>query len=243
MDRFDSTDTRPPHDARLPMTTAERPLRVLLVDDHAVVRAGLRLLLEHHGGYEVVGEAGCSADALDRASGTRPDVVLLDLDLGGDKAIDFFKDLRAAAGCAKILLLTSLRDPEMHRRAIRLGARGLVAKQDPAESLFKSIRKVHDGELWVDRVLTAEILSEMVSGGAAARDPEQERIASLTPREREVIELVALGLKNKEIACRLFVSDITVRHHLTSVFAKLEVQDRLALVLYAFQHGLAHPPK
>ena len=225
------------------MTTTERPLRVLLVDDHAVVRAGLRLLLENRGGYEVVGEAGCCADALDRASGTRPDVVLLDLDLGGDKAIDFFKDLLVAAGCARILLLTGLSDPEVHRRAIRLGARGLVAKQDPAESLLKSIRKVHDGELWVDRVLTAEILSEMVSGAASARDPEQERIASLTPREREVTELVAQGLKNKEIANRLFVSDITVRHHLTSIFAKLDVQDRLALVLYAFRHGLARPPR
>jgi two-component system nitrate/nitrite response regulator NarL len=219
-------------------------LRVLLVDDHAVVRAGLRLLLENHAGYAVVGEAGSRAEALAQAAGTRPDVVLLDLDLGGDNALDFLKELQDAVGSARILILTGIRDPEMHRRAIRLGARGIVMKEHAAESLLKSIRKVHEGELWVDRALTAEILTEMVSaGGKPARDPNQDRIATLTVREREVTALVAQGLKNKEIADRLFVSDITVRHHLTSIFSKLDVQDRLALVLHAFRHGLAEPPK
>jgi two-component system nitrate/nitrite response regulator NarL len=226
------------------MTTSQRPLRVLLVDDHAVVRAGLRLLLEHRAGYEVVGESDCCAEAIAQVSGTRPDVVLLDLDFACDNALAFFRDLQAATHPARIVVLTGVRDPEMHRRAIRLGARGLVAKRDPVDSLVKSIRKVHDGELWVDHTLSAEIISEMASGGSAsAPNPERERIASLTAREREVTQLVAEGLKNKEIAERLFVSDITVRHHLTSIFAKLNVQDRLALVLYAFRHGLAALPK
>ncbi len=225
------------------MPTSDRPLRVLLVDDHAVVRAGLRLLLEQGAGYEVVGEAGCCPESIARVSGTRPDVVLLDMDLGSDNAFVFFKNLQTATHPARIVLLTGIRDPEMHRRAIRLGARGLVAKHDAPDSLLKSIRKVHDGELWVDHALTSELISEMVSGPSSTRDPERERIASLTPREREVTKLVAQGLKNKEIAERLFVSDITVRHHLTSIFAKLNVQDRLALVLYAFRHGLATPPR
>jgi two-component system nitrate/nitrite response regulator NarL len=224
--------------------TRSSAVRVLLVDDHVLVRAGLRLLLESQAGYEVVGEAGNRTEALERAAAGRPDIVLLDIDLGRDNGLDFLPEILAAAPGARVLVLTGLRDAELHRRAIRLGARGIVAKEHAAETLIKSVRKVHDGELWLDHAFTAGLISELTAeaGGLRQADPEKARVDALTPREREVVTLVSQGLRNKDIAARLFVSDITVRHHLTSIFAKLEVADRLELVLYAFRNGLATPP-
>jgi two-component system nitrate/nitrite response regulator NarL len=218
-------------------------IRVLLVDDHAVVRAGLRLLIESQPGLAIIGEAKNREEALALAAREQPQIVLLDLDLGGELSLDFLPELRDVANEAKIIMLTGMRDPEMHRRAVRLGIRGLVMKEQAAEVLVKAIEKVHAGEIWLDRSMMASVLSEITQERQPKQiDPEAKKIATLSQREREVIALIGEGLKNKQIGERLFISETTVRHHLTSIFSKLGVSDRLELVIYAYRHGLATPP-
>jgi len=214
-------------------------LRVLVVEDHAVVRAGLKMLIESRSGMVVVGEARTAAEAIDLAGRAHPDVVLLDLDLGDHSGLDFIGHIQAAAGGCKILVLTGSRSSDTYQEAVRRGARGVVVKDNAADTLLRALEKVHAGELWLDRASTAKLVTSMSSGG---QDADTRKIQSLTAREREVVALVARGFKNQEIAERLGISEITVRHHLTSVFGKVEVADRLALALYAFQHRLAEPP-
>jgi DNA-binding NarL/FixJ family response regulator len=120
---------------------------------------------------------------------------------------------------------------------------GIVLKQQAADLLLKAIKKVHAGEVWIDRSMMSSVLSDVRSERHDEADPEAGKIASLTPREREVIALVSEGLKNKLIGERLFISETTVTHHLSSIFSKLEVSDRLELIIYAFRHGLAKIPK
>jgi two-component system nitrate/nitrite response regulator NarL len=213
-------------------------IHVLLIEDHAVVRAGLRLLIESRRGMVVVGEAANQADALAIAAREQPDIILLDLDLGAEKGLDIMPRLIAAAGQARVLILTGVRDVEDHRRAIRQGAMGLVLKEQAPETLLKAIEKVHAGEVWLDRAILASVLSEMVLGGTRPANAEATRISALTEREREVIALIGEGLKNKQIGDRLSISETTVRHHLTSAFAKLGVESRLEMVIFAHRHGL-----
>src|SRR5262249_19057178 len=130
---------------------------------------------------------------------------------------------------------------EIHRRAVRLGAMGLVTKDESTEVLLQAIAKVHAGEVWLDRTLLASVLGEITrSGKAQPVDPEALKIATLTAREREIITLVGQGYRNRHVADRLCIAEATVRHHLTSIFAKLQVTDRLELVIYAYRHGLTH---
>jgi DNA-binding NarL/FixJ family response regulator len=194
-------------------------------------------------GMKVVGMAGNRAEALDIATREKPDVILLDLDLGGEDSLTFLPELREAAKNARVLILTGSSDPEPHRRAIRLGAMGVVLKGQSPEVLIKAIQKVYAGEVWIDRATMGNLLQEMTRNHAD-HDRDQEKIQSLTDREDQVIALIAEGLKNKQIAERLFISETTVTHHLSSIFSKLEVSDRLELVIYAFAHNLARlPPK
>jgi len=219
------------------------PIRVLIVDDHAVVRAGLRMLIDSQSPMKVVAEAGTRVEAVQAAATQQPDIVLLDLDMGGESGLSFLPDLVDAARGAKILVLTGVRDPEAHRKAVRAGARGVVFKEKAVEVLIKAIEGVHGGEIWLDRALASSLLEELSHPNAAFEgDPEGARIASLTTRERELIAIVSQGLRNKEIADRLFITEVTVRHHLTSIYGKLGVADRFELAVYAFRHGLARPP-
>jgi two-component system nitrate/nitrite response regulator NarL len=218
------------------------PLRILLIDDHAVVRAGLRLLIESRSGLRVVGEAANRSDGLAAAAHEQPDIILLDLDLGGDSSLEFLPDLLAAASAARVLVLTGVRDPALHRRAVHLGARGVVPKEKAAEALLQAIEEVHAGQVWLEPAMVAEVLGEMASRGTSTQqDPEAAKIARLTARERELVALVCEGLTNRQLARRLFRSEGTVRNSLSVIFEKLEVTDRLGLVLYASRHGLAKP--
>jgi DNA-binding NarL/FixJ family response regulator len=135
-----------------------------------------------------------------------------------------------------IILLTESQDSDFQQRAIKLGARGRVAKNQTPEILFKAIQKVHAGEVWFERVIMATVLGEM------SRQNEAARIETLSKREREVVVLIGEGLKNKQIADRLFISETTVQHHLSSIFGKLGVADRLELVIYAYRQGLVKLP-
>ncbi len=217
------------------------PVRILIVDDHVIMRQGLRLLMRSKEGIQIVGEAGNRTEALELAGRERPDIILLDLDLGGSSALDLLPELLNASGGAKVLILTGVRDSEVHRNAILLGAVGLVMKDQAGEVLLRAIEKIHAGEAWLDRSLTAAVIARFARPDKPNR--EAAKIATLTKRELEIIAVVCAGLKNDEIAKRLLISEATVRHHLTSILAKLEVSDRFELALYSYRNGLAKPPQ
>jgi len=213
-----------------------------LVDDHAVVRAGLVMLLQSQKHLKVIGQTGDTIEALKIAADAQPDVILLDVILGSDDGLELLPKLRKAAHNARILILTGTQNPEVYQRAVRLGAMGLVNKETAAEVLLKAIEKINAGEVWFDRMVMGDVLTEMTRGRDNKKaDPEAAKITKLTEREREIIVLIAEGLKNKQIAERMFISETTVRHHLTSVFNKLSVADRLELMIYAFRHKLVAP--
>ena len=223
--------------------TPLQSIRILLVEDHTVVRAGLRLLIESRQGLVVVGEAANHADALALAAREQPDIIVLDLILGAESGLDLLPGLCTAAGRAQVLILTGVRDVQEHHQAVRLGVRGLVFKEQAPEVLLKAIEKVHVGEVWLDRAMLASVLHEMVLGATRPANAEATRIATLTEREREVIALVGEGLKNKQIGERLSITETTVRHHLTSIFDKLGVESRLETVIFAHRHGLSKLPR
>lgn len=218
-----------------------QPIRIMIIDDHAVVRAGLRMLIENHARMRVVAMASSASEALDLLTRESADLILLDLDLGKENGLNFIQELRAADNDARILILTGLRDPDAHRQAVKLGAMGVVVKDQAAEVLIKAIEKVNAGEIWLDRATMGNVLNEM-TGGQGEPDSADTQIKSLTDREREVVALIAEGLRNKQIGKRLFISETTVTHHLSSIFSKLGVSDRLELVIYAFGHNLVRIP-
>ena len=220
---------------------SERPISVMIVDDHVVIRSGLRMLIEHDQQMRVVAMAGNQTEALERAAKETPDVIVLDLLLGDEDALAFLPQLCEASPKSRVLVLTGVQNPDAHRRAIRRGAMGIVLKEHAADQLLKAIEKVNNGEVWIERSMMGSMIQELSKPPLV--DPEMVKIESLTEREREVIALVGEGLKNKQVGERLFISETTVTHHLSSVFSKLEVSDRLELIIYAFRHGLAKMPK
>jgi len=222
--------------------SATGQLRIMIVDDQLMVRAGLRKLLED-AGIAVVAMAGNRAEAIALAAREQPDVILIELEVDGEDALRFVPDIREAATNARVLILTGLKKQEGHQRAVQGGAVGVVFKNQEPEVLIKAVRKVHAGEVWLDRATMGNLFSEMTRKRSDGRDPDETRRDSLTDRELQVISLIAEGLKNKQIAQRLFISETTVTHHLSSIFSKLDVSDRLELVIYAFGHDLARLPK
>ncbi len=215
----------------------EEPIRVLIIDDHTVVRMGLRIVIDEQPDMLVVAEAATREQALASVARFRPDVALLDLDLGADDGVSLLPELNAAAAELRVLILTGLRDLAPQRRAVRTGAMGIVMKDTSLETVVKAIRRVNAGEIWLDRSVIASVLREEPEarevGGPAPS------LSALTAREREIVAQISAGLKNQQIADRLHISEATVRHHLTSIFSKLDLSDRLGLVIYAFRNGLA----
>jgi len=199
------------------------------------------MLIEHDQRMQVVAQAGNKGEALERAASAHPDVIILDLVLGDEDGLSFLPELCQASPTSRVLVLTGVQNPDAHRRAIRRGAMGIVLKEHAADQLLKAIMKVNDGEVWIERSMMGSMIQEF--NKPAMVDPEIAKIESLTDREREVIALIGEGLKNKQVGERLFISETTVTHHLSSVFSKLEVSDRLELIIYAFRHGLAKMPE
>jgi two-component system nitrate/nitrite response regulator NarL len=218
-------------------------IRVLIIDAHPIMREGLRLILQNHPQLQLVGEAGERMEALALAAREQPAVILLNLLLNEEAGLEVIPELLLAAQQAHLLVVTGATDPEEHYHAVRLGAMGVVLKDQEPQTLIRAIERVHAGEVWLEQTMTVRLLGELLRGGKTERtDPETAKLARLTAREREVITLIGAGLKNKQIASQLFISEVTVRHHLTSIFSKLEVADRLELAMYAYQYGLAKPP-
>jgi two-component system nitrate/nitrite response regulator NarL len=221
------------------MEPTRSAIRLLMIGRHTLTRTALVRMMADDAGLRLVGDAGTRLLALALAAQHAPDVIVFEPHPDTDLWLDAIAPLLGVAGTqARVILLTSLADPDLHRQALRHGARGIVDLDHSPETLFRAIRHVHEGEVWVGRKMMAELFSSVTGPSHAARN----RIEALTPREREVVRLVSEGLKNKQIADRLSIADVTVRHHFTSIFAKLEVADRLSLVVFAFQHGLVHPP-
>ncbi len=219
----------------------QKPISIMIVDDHVVIRSGLRMLIEHDQRMQVVAQAGNRTEALERATSEHPDVIILDLVLGDEDGLTFLPELCQASPESRVLVLTGVQNPDSHRRAIRRGAMGIVLKEHAADQLLKAIMKVYEGEVWIERSMMGSMIQEF--NKPPLPNPEVTKIESLTDREREVIALVGEGLKNKQVGERLFISETTVTHHLSSVFSKLEVSDRLELIIYAFRHGLAKMPE
>jgi len=220
------------------------PIRVLLIDDQAVVRSGLRMLIESRPGLKVTGEAGNRADALKVAAREQPDVIVLDLNLGNGNALSLVPELLGVAKDSHIVVLTGGADAEKRDQAMELGAKGVVLKEDGAGELLNAIEKVYrTGDYWLEPGAIKRLFSKNTLLALKQQiDPEVAKIATLTEREREVVALVCEGLKNKEIGNRLFIHHTTVSHHLTSIFDKLGLTDRFELIIYSYRHRLAKPP-
>lgn len=211
----------------------------MLVEDHPVVLWGLKNLIESQSSsMRVVASAGNRRDALAAVRQTHPDVVLLDLTLGDESGLDFLPQLCRAAGAGRVLVLTGQRDAETHRAALRLGASGVVCKDEPAEVVLKAVSKVYEGEVWFDREAAFGVMRDLMRGAEAA---VPAAVASLTPKEREIITVIASeeNSTNKQVAQHLLISENTLRNHLSSIYNKLGVGNRLELLKFALSHGLA----
>lgn len=218
-------------------------VRIVLVDDHDLVRAGISSLLSSSNGFCVIGEAKDKVQAIASIKLGQPDVILLNVDSRSGDGVEMVPELLAACETSRLAVLTDSEDLALQRRAILLGARGVISKLEPADFLRKAIRRIHRGGVWLDRRLTASLIGELLTPNKKQKaSPEERKIATLTEREREVIELVGRGLRNKQISERLFISQVTVHHHLTSIYYKLELSDRVDLVIYAYRNGLAELP-
>lgn len=189
---------------------------------------------------QVLGTASSIAEALAILGKEPPDVILLDIDLGGVNSLDSMPLIRNATS-AMVLILTGARDAETHERAVLAGARGVVQKEAPAEMILKAIKKVYEGEIWLDRATTARVFTKLLDHSHSQISPEATKIASLTSREREIIEvMINQGHStNKQIAAHLNMSEHTLRNHLSSIYSKLEVENRLELVMYAVKHRIS----
>jgi two-component system nitrate/nitrite response regulator NarL len=224
------------------MPTETPTIRVFLIDDHRTILWGLEKLIESaKPAMRVVGSATSYGEALKMLDKAAPDVILLDLDLGHENGLDGVPKL-VAASQAKVLILTGLRDDSLHREAVLAGARGVVEKEARAETILAAIAKVYAGEVWLDRAATGKLLVEMSrrSASRAAVDPMEQKISALTIREREIIALTLAdaGATGKAIAARMHISEHTLRNHLTSIYEKLGVANRLELFAFAHEHKL-----
>jgi two-component system nitrate/nitrite response regulator NarL len=215
--------------------SADSKIRLAVLAAHPVVRVGLRHLLENRKSLVVVGEASRAAEGAALISSERPNVILLDPD-----SEDFtLQGIAKLAGLSegRVLIFTAATAPTVHSQAVALGAMGVVQKHHSGDTLGRAVEKVHAGEVWLERGATASMLQGILRGTS---DPEAVKIASLTKRELEVIGLIGSGFKSDAIAARLFISQATVRNHLTSILGKLELSDRFELAFYASEHGLVN---
>jgi DNA-binding NarL/FixJ family response regulator len=219
------------------MSDAQAPIRIVIADDHPLVREGLRTLLELQQGFTVVGEAGDGFDAVQLTKDLRPDVLLLDLAMPRMNGLDVLKALADTATEVRTVLLTATIEREETVHALRLGARGVVLKESATQMLYKCIRAVMAGEFWVGHERIGDLMQTLRQiERAPAREPSPA--SRLTRRELQVISAVVEGGSNKDIAKALGLSEQTVKNHLSNIFDKLGVSNRLELALYAVHHRL-----
>ena len=211
-------------------------VRVLVVDDHPIVREGLRSFLASRDGIDVVGEAGTAEEAVAQAGRLRPDVVLLDLVMPGGGSVEAIGRLRALPSPPRVVVLTSFGADDQVVPAVRAGASGYLLKDVAPSELEAAVRAVGAGGAVLDPQVVPAVMGEMARGPGAAGVDE------LTPRERDVLGLLGQGLSNRELAEALFVSEKTVKTHVSSILAKLRLADRTQAAVFAVRHGLAKLP-
>ncbi|GAA0492100.1 response regulator [Streptomyces stramineus] len=211
---------------------ADRVIKVVLVDDHQVVRRGLRTFLEVQDDIEVVGEAADGAGGVERAEELRPDVVLMDVKMPGMDGIEALRKLRELGNPARVLVVTSFTEQRTVIPALRAGAAGYVYKDVDPEALAGAIRSVHAGHVLLQPEVAGVLLSQEEAGGG------QGRGNGLTDREREVLALIADGRSNREIARALVLSEKTVKTHVSNILMKLDLADRTQAALWAVRHGI-----
>lgn len=209
--------------------------RILLVDDHEVVRLGLKSLLERHPLFDVVGEAGSAREALEQVASLKPDVVVMDIRLPGTSGIDACEQIVTQFPNTKVLMLTSYAEDEMLFSAIRAGASGYVLKQIGSEDLIKAIESVGRGEALLDPAVTQRVFQEV---RRAVKEEEASAFSHLSQQEKHVLLLVSEGKTNREIAKSLFLGEGTVRNYVSSILSKLSVSNRAEAAAYAVQHSL-----
>jgi len=245
-------------EAELPPMTEETPkrkIRIVLADDHPIVRDGLKKMLTLESDLEVVGEANDGREALEQVQVHEPDILLLDLRMPNLDGLSALQTLQHINKKTKVIILTASEDKNEFVQAMKLGCSGIVLKQTAPELIAKSIRKVNEGEIWLDSHTTAAVMRQFATvggesgmsshssggglpmGGSSGHGKVRER-SPLSAREREIVGLVAQGYKNKEMAEKMFISEQTVKNHLHNIFDKLGVSDRLELALYAIHKGL-----
>lgn len=209
--------------------------RIMLVDDHEIVRLGLKALLDRHPNFEVVAEAGTARDAVEKVEAFSPDVVVMDIRLPGGSGIEACEEISVRFPNAKVIMLTSYAEDEMLFSAIRAGAAGYVLKQIGGEDLIKAIEAVGRGEALLDPAVTQRIFQEVRK---AAKEEEASAFSSLTQQEKHVLLLVSEGKTNREIAKALFLGEGTVRNYVSSILSKLGVSNRAEAAAYAVEHNL-----
>ncbi|MFQ5855036.1 MAG: response regulator [Anaerolineae bacterium] len=212
-----------------------KSLRVLLVDDHEIVRLGLRTLLEEHSPIEIVGEAGTAAEAIAAVGRLRPDVVVMDIRLPGRSGIDACREIKVRWPEVEVLMLTSYAEDELLMEAIQAGAAGYVLKQVGTDDLVRAIEAVGRGEALLDPTVTRRVLERVRQ---AERQADEAAFAELSERELEVLVLVSEGKSNPEIAEALYLSEKTVRNYVSTILSKLDLNNRVELAAYAFQHRI-----
>ncbi|WP_040162816.1 response regulator [Microbacterium gorillae] len=216
--------------------TGSAPIRLVLVDDQALFRAGIRMLAGSQPDIEIVGEAGDGREALEVVEQTHPDVVLMDIRMPVMDGLTATAELLARPNPPRIVMLTTFDLDEAAARAIQQGASGFLLKDADPEALLAAIRTVHSGSSVIAAAATRDLFAHFTGANTQPLPPEYE---TLTEREREIFALAARGLSNAEIARREFLSEATVKTHISRILTKLALRDRVQLVVFAFEHGLA----
>lgn len=216
----------------------KKTIRILLVDDHTLFRSGIRLLLQRNLDFEVVGEASDGLEAVKRAKELKPDIVLLDLHMPGLSGLDVIGLILQDRPACHVVLLTVSEDAEDLALALKKGAAGYLLKNIDADYLLQALRSV----MQADAVISPEMTAKLVASFRRVQAPTESNSKKLTPREREMLAQLSLGLSNKEIARKLDVAESTVKIHLQSILKKLELNNRVQAAIYAVEHGLSANP-
>ncbi|HVF05936.1 MAG TPA: response regulator transcription factor [Frankiaceae bacterium] len=214
------------------------PIRVLVVDDHALFRRGLQMVLEQEEDIEVVGEAGDGAEAVERAADSMPDIVLMDVRMPKRGGIDACTAIKDAVPSAKIIMLTISDEEADLYDAIKAGASGYLLKEISIEEVASAIRAVNEGQSLISPSMASKLLTEFASMIKRTDDRQQVPTPRLTDREMEVLKLVAKGLNNRDIAKQLFISENTVKNHIRNILEKLQLHSRMEAVVYAVREKL-----
>jgi two-component system nitrate/nitrite response regulator NarL len=222
------------------MSENKQSIRILIADDHPIVRDGLRRLLETEPDFSVVGQAADGREAIKLVKDLTPDVLLLDLAMPRLPGLEVLRELADSAAAVRTILLAAAIEKEQIIEALQMGARGVVLKESATQLLFKGIRTVMAGQYWVGREKVSDLVAAL-RGLVASGGEKPDKTFGLTRRELEIVSTIVAGYTNRDIAQKFSLSEDTVKHHLTHIFDKLGVSSRLELAMFAVNHRIVRP--